>query len=232
MSPHSRCSSAKSTSLDPQPPSPMRPTPPSDHVYSFSSPTGTVFFCHRPFRLLHTPLPPQHLFHLNISPPLLIDPTLYSTDFNNKNHQPVFSPSVNTIHPIISSHRLFPPLLPTTTHSPFGTRFHVPPTLLYAHNIPIPSHIWRSSSFTSHLEFGLDTTSISPCQHSHWSCPHFTIASTFSLHYLFGFSLTTTMHPPIPPRCSNFTTTITTPTPQFDKSTRDWRRAVLMVNNT
>ena len=56
------------TSLDPQPPSPMRSLPPSDCVYSFSSPTGTVFVCHWPFWLLHTPIPPQQLSPASFSP--------------------------------------------------------------------------------------------------------------------------------------------------------------------
>ncbi len=56
------------TSLDPQPPSPMRPLPPSDRVYSFSSPTGTVFVCHWPFWLLHAPIPPQQISRTSFSP--------------------------------------------------------------------------------------------------------------------------------------------------------------------
>ena len=56
-SPHTRCSSAKSTSLGPQPPSSMHPLPPSDHAYYFSSPTDTNFIYHRLF-LLHRQLSP------------------------------------------------------------------------------------------------------------------------------------------------------------------------------
>ena len=69
-----------------------------------------------------------------LSPPLLLDllldPTLFSTNLKNKNHQPTSLPPANILHSVISSHRPPPPPLPTTTLPSSGTHLHVPPTPL------------------------------------------------------------------------------------------------------
>ncbi len=117
----------------------MRPLPLSDYVYYFSSPTNTSLFTTSFFNSINNS-PPL------LSPPLLLNPTLFPTDFNNKNHQPISPPPVNILHPIISSHRPPPPLLPTTTLPSSGTHLHFPHTLIYTHNIPIPTYIRKYSS--------------------------------------------------------------------------------------
>jgi hypothetical protein len=73
------------------------------------------------------------LAHRDTTPPLLLHPTLFSTVFHNKNHKPVIPPPVNTIHPIISSHRPSAPLLPTTPLPPSRNHLPLPPTYLSTH---------------------------------------------------------------------------------------------------
>ena len=111
----------------------MRPLPLSDYVYYLSSPTNTSSFTTGFFNSINNSPP---LF----SPPLLLDPMLFPTDFNNKNHQPISPPPVNILHPIFLSHRPPPPLLPTTTLPSSGTHLHFPPHP-YLHTQHTNSHV-------------------------------------------------------------------------------------------
>jgi hypothetical protein len=73
------------------------------------------------------------LAHRDTSPLLLLHPMLFSTNFHSKNHQALIPPPANTIHPITSSHRPSPPLLPTTPLPQSGNHLLVPPTHLSTH---------------------------------------------------------------------------------------------------
>ena len=176
-------------------------------MYYFSSPTDSFFVYHRLIQL-HQQLSPA------LSPPLLLDPTLFPTDFNNKNHQPISPPPVNILHPIISSHWPPPPLIPTTTLPSSGTHLH-PHTLIYTHNIPTPMYIKKKI-----LQFGPTTATSTNIHHTTTSHPGTshrrtkilitaplisTRTTTLPLHYLVHSSLTTTtpMNHHTPPTDTN-----------------------------
>ena len=88
-----------------------------------------------------------------LSPPLLLDPTLFPTDFNNKNHQPISPPPAIILQPFILSHWLPPPLIPTTTLPFSGTHLHIPPTPLSTHT----TYQLPRTSKNIILQFGLTT---------------------------------------------------------------------------
>ena len=120
-------------SLSLQPPSLMCPLPPSDHVLFFF--TNKHRLCLPPaFSTPSTTLPRFFLprfFLLRFFSIQRYSPPISTIKITIPFHHP---PRIkNILHPITSSHRPPPPLLPTTMLLYSGTHLHVPPTPLSTH---------------------------------------------------------------------------------------------------